>query len=83
MNFELIYASKDCIDVIKSLMQFYIYDFSNKSNILFDPLHKYMETCHFSLSDIPPSDGGAVYSITWQADWQSKSGFIKPCADHL
>jgi len=28
MNFKLIYASKDCIDVIKNLMQFYIYDFS-------------------------------------------------------
>jgi predicted acetyltransferase len=28
MNFELIYAPKDCIDVIRNLMQFYIYDFS-------------------------------------------------------
>ena len=28
MNFQLIYASKDCLNVIKNLMQFYIYDFS-------------------------------------------------------
>ena len=28
MNFELIYASQDYKNVIKNLMQFYIYDFS-------------------------------------------------------
>ena len=28
MNFELIYGSKDCINVVNNLMQFYIYDFS-------------------------------------------------------
>ena len=32
MNFELIYASKDCINVIRNLMQFYNYDFSEYIN---------------------------------------------------
>ena len=32
MNFELIYASKDRINVIRNLMHFYNYDFSEYIN---------------------------------------------------